>query len=221
MSGSGGRGPSSCWGATTVLSFPGDPPNPAASPRPRYDDPVTAPSSRAAIRSAVRILGTAAGIVLLLAACSPTTTTTARPSASGPSATASPALTAVPGNPSGSPKPTIAPPGTTTTDFGTIFDRLPPTFPKLPGQEPADDTTGGPTSGSFVANTTVAAAVAGIRAALTTAGWTVDVGSPLEDGSVVLEATGARAGCRTEVHFTPLSGTVIMSVLYGASCPFG
>ena len=101
-----------------------------------------------------------------------------------------------------------------------IFDSLPPHFPKLPGQEPGGTTTG-PTSGSFVANTTVGAAVGAIRAALTAAGWSVDVGSPLEDGSVVLEANHAPAGCRTEVRFTPLSGTVSMSVLYGASCPFG
>ena len=39
---------------------------------------------------------------------------------------------------------------------------------------------------------------------LTEAGWTVDVGSPLEDGSVVLEAQGPPDGCRAEVRFTPL-----------------
>ena len=51
-------------------------------------------------------------------------------------------------------------------------------------------------------------------------GWTVDAGSPLEDGTVVLEATGAPAGCKAEIRFTPVSGSLIMEVLFGASCPF-
>jgi hypothetical protein len=104
--------------------------------------------------------------------------------------------------------------------FGVIFDALPAAFPKLAGQEPAE-TGDGATSGSFAVNLSPADASAAIEAALTAQGWSVDVGSPLEDGSVVLEATHAPAGCKTEVRFTPLSGTVIMSVLYGASCPFG
>jgi hypothetical protein len=52
-------------------------------------------------------------------------------------------------------------------------------------------------------------------------GWTVDIGTPLEDGTVVLDATASPPGCKAEVRFTPISGTIIMSVLYGASCPFG
>ena len=126
----------------------------------------------------------------------------------------------MPGAPSGPVLgPTVGPPSTTDTEFGPIFDALPSSFPTLPGQEPGQ-VGSGPTSGTFVANTTVADASRVIGAALTGAGWTVDVGSPLEDGSVVLEATHAPAGCRSEVRFAPLSGTVIMSVLYGASCPF-
>jgi hypothetical protein len=56
--------------------------------------------------------------------------------------------------------------------------------------------------------------------ALTALGWTTDVGSALEDGTVVLDAGGTREGCAAEVRFTPTSGTVVMSVLYGADCPF-
>jgi hypothetical protein len=104
------------------------------------------------------------------------------------------------------------------TGFGRILDALPPSFPKLPGQEPAD-TGAGPASGSVVANLDVAAASGAIRTALTAAGWTVDAGSPLEDGSVVLEASGANA-CKAEIRFTPRTGSVIMTVLYGATCPY-
>jgi hypothetical protein len=130
-------------------------------------------------------------------------------------------LTAVPGgNASTAAGPSVQLPTTTDTEFGTIFDALPPSFPKLPGQEPGE-TGSGPTSGSYAVNLSATDARTRIAAALTAAGWAVDVGSPLEDGTTVLEATHAPAGCRTEVRFTPLSGTVIMSVLYGASCPFG
>ena len=111
------------------------------------------------------------------------------------------------------------PPSTTQTDFGTIFDSLPASFPKLPGQEPAD-TGEGPTSGTFAVYMDVRAASQALQAALIAAGWTADVGSPLEDGSVVLEAARS-GGCKTEVRFTPRSGTVLMSVLYGSKCPFG
>ncbi|HEX2756635.1 MAG TPA: hypothetical protein VHM48_14295 [Candidatus Limnocylindrales bacterium] len=158
-------------------------------------------------------------LALLAVGCGPSASTTLKPSAS-PRASASPHLTAVPGGPA-SPVAgaSVGPPTTTETEFGTIWDALPPSFPRLPGQEPAD-TGAGPTSGSFALNMTAAAASQAIAAALKALGWTVDVGSPLEDGSVVLDATHAPAGCKTEVRFTPLSGTVIMSVLYGASCPF-
>ncbi len=185
-----------------------------------YDDRVTDRRPRTAVplRSIVVI-----GLAVLAVGCGPASRGSGQPVTSlGPStAPASAHLTAVPG---GVATPvvgaSIGPPTTTTTEFGKIFDALPASFPKLPDQEPAD-TIAGPTSGSFVANTTVAAAAAAIRAGLTAQGWTVDVGSPLEDGSVVLEAAGPTSGCKTEVRFTPLSGTVIMSVLYGASCPFG
>jgi hypothetical protein len=114
---------------------------------------------------------------------------------------------------------TIAPPTTTDTEFGKIYDALPPSFPKLLGQEPAE-TGSGPTSGSFVANMSVADARKIIEVSLIAQGWTVQVGSPLEDGTVVLEAEEGTVGCKTEVRFTPASGTVMMSVLYGAACPF-
>ena len=164
-------------------------------------------------------------LAVLAVGCGPSATATAspHPSATGSTAArpASPSLTPVPGGPA-SPivGASVGPPTTTDTEFGTIFDALPSTFPRLPGQEPAE-TGAGPTSGSFAVNMTAAAASKAIQAALVAQGWSVDVGSPLEDGTIVLEATGATAGCKSEVRFTPVSGTVIMSVLYGASCPFG
>ena len=155
-------------------------------------------------------------ISIVVAACGATSTTqsagSSTRSASGP--------TAIPGGAaSQAVGPSLTPPTTTDTEFGKIYDALPPSFPKLLGQEPAE-TGSGPTSGSFVANMSVADARKIIEVSLIAQGWTVEVGSPLEDGTVVLEATEGKVGCKTEVRFTPRTGAVIMSVQYGASCPF-
>lgn len=215
MSGSTGQRPPLRWGATAVSSFP------AGSGTCGYDEPVTAPR-RWTARSLLPILAIA--LALLGAACNPSASSSPSRSATTPStapSTASgPSLTAVPGGPS-SPVvgASVGLPTTTETDFGRIWDALPPSFPTLPGQQPADPGAG-PTSGSFVVNMTADDAARAMAAALTNLGWTADVSSALEDGTVVLKAGGAREGCATEVRFTPMSGTVLMSVLYGAECPF-
>ncbi len=156
---------------------------------------------------------------LFAVACGPSGAAAPSSSPSPTPTTAQPSLTPVPGG--AGVGPTVAPtlPSTTQTAFGLIWDGLPSSFPKLPGEEPAL-TEGSPTSGAFAVNMDAAAASRAIDAELKAAGWTVDIGSPLEDGSVVLDATGARTGCKSEVRFTPSSGTIIMSVLYGAACPF-
>jgi hypothetical protein len=174
-------------------------------------------------------LAASALLVLALAGCSTTASPprASRTPAASPVATAVPAPTAVPGGPSASTAATTVPtastpalPSTSATEFGTIWDALPPSFPTLPAQISVDPGEGA-TSGTFAVPTDVATASAAIRAGLEAQGWSVDVGSPLEDGTVVLDATGPGTDCRTEVRFTPTSGTVTMSVLYGASCPFG
>jgi hypothetical protein len=210
-------------GMATVPSFPPVPwraaSTGAATGSPGYDDPVTALRRRAA-DPLVPILAIALAVALV--ACGPDAAIgpTATPKA-GSSSAAAPSLTAVPG---GHASPvvgaTVGPPTTTTVvGFGKIDDSLPASFPKLAGQEPAD-TGAGATSGMFVVNGTPAVLSTALKTALGAQGWSVDVGSPLEDWTVVLEATHAPAGCKTEVRFTPVSGTVMMSVLYGASCPF-
>jgi hypothetical protein len=176
----------------------------------------------AAARTMLAALGVGGLIALTAAGCgatteqSPSPTRLASPTASG----AAPSLTAVPGGPA-SPiaSPSGGRPTTTETEFGTIFDALPQSFPKLPGQEPAD-TGEGPTSGSFVVTMGVDAASAAIISGLKAQGWTVESISTLEDGSTVIALTGPVARCAAEVRFVPVSGTLMMSVLYGASCPF-
>jgi len=179
----------------------------------RYDGFVIA-RRRRAMGPVMPIL--ASILTILLVACG--TTAIASPSAR-PIASARSSPTTVTGAASPVPAATIRLPTTTNTEFGTIFDALPPSFPKLPGEEPVE-TGAGPTSGSFATNLSVTDARKIIEVSLIAQGWTVAVGSPLEDGTVVLEATGAKPACKTEVRFSPTSGTVTMSVLYGASCPF-
>lgn len=164
--------------------------------------------------TASSLLSLAAGLALLGAGCgsagtsSPSTRSSVADPTAVPGGSATPAL-----------QPSIPLPSTTETEFGRIWDALPPSFPKLPGQQPAE-TGAGPTSGSFAVNMPADAAAETLARALAQMGWTIDVGSPLEDGTVVLDAGGVREGCAAEVRFTPLSGTVVMSVLYGAECPF-
>ncbi len=163
------------------------------------------------------ILILAIAFALVASACGSTAPATPRPSAGAGRSTA-PILTPVPGQ--GSPAATATLPTTTGTEFGAIWDALPSSFPKLPGQQPAEIGAGA-TSGSFAVNGDAATASQAMATALRAQGWTVDLGSPLEDGTVVVEATGTNEGCAAEVRFTPMSGTVVMSVLYGAECPFG
>ena len=165
-----------------------------------------------------------ATLIALIGACSPAAPTAPVSTASAPASSANttePSLTPVPGGPGGPARSAVASHAPrTTTDvegFGTIADSLPPSFPKLPDQTESE--VASPASGLFVSNLAPGAASKVIAAALRAQGWTVDVGSPLEDGAVVLEATGAPTGCKTEVRFTPASGSILMSVLYGAACP--
>lgn len=159
-------------------------------------------------------------LALVAAACSPTATISPRPSAAASPSAPEPSLTAVPGGPSNPVAgASLQLPTTTETDFGRIWDALPPSFP-IPPDSIRTDSPGGPSSGSFALGMPVDDAARTMAAALTNQGWTADVASPLEDGTVVLAAAGAREGCAAEVRFTPLSGTVSMSVLYGAECPF-
>jgi hypothetical protein len=138
-----------------------------------------------------------------------------------PTATPAPSPTPVPGSPSTSaePEPSVSQTNTDTV-VGRIWDSLPPSFPRISGATPIE-TGAGPTSGTFAVGSSVDDAVATIRAGLVGLGYNVDIGSPLDDGTVVLDAGGGEdPECRIEVRFTPLSGTVTMAVLYGSACPF-
>jgi hypothetical protein len=177
---------------------------------------VTALRRRAAHPS-VPILAIA--LVLVAVACGPTGPTPRSTAGAAPSVT--PSLTPVPGGSTAAGSPAASVSQTDTqTEVGRIWDALPTSFPRIAGAIPIE-TGSGPSSARFAVGSDLPSAVATIRAGLTDLGYNVDVGSPLEDGTVVLDAGGGdEPECRIEVRFTPLSGTITMAVLYGAACPF-
>jgi len=146
-------------------------------------------------------------------------------SGSSPSSTAEP--TAVVGSPAvatpaggGS---NAAPGGTptrTTTEWGEIWDAVPPSFP-LPSDAKPAELPDGPFSGSYttsIASATVADAMA---TTLRGGGYgTVTVTGPMEAGAMTIDATGAEAGCRVRATVRALGALTAIEILYGSACPF-
>jgi hypothetical protein len=117
--------------------------------------------------------------------------------------------------------PTIAPslPTQTNTSWGRIWDDVPDSFPEPTGAEPATDTGQGPASAQLVVTAAASDVADGYVTALHAAGWTVNKDGPLEDGSVVVNATNA-GGCKAQVTVHSIADASLIAVLYGASCPF-
>ena len=96
---------------------------------------------------------------------------------------------------------------------------MPDSFPRPAASTPADSITG-PVSAAFSVGAGAAAVTATMKAALDAAGYSTDQSGPLEDGSFVLDSAGPSSGCLVQTTLTPLSGTTLMTVMYGAGCPF-
>ena len=131
-----------------------------------------------------------------------------------------------PSAPSPSEPPASQPPpsdavGQTDTDWGRIWDALPVGFPTYPNATPAE-TGEGPVSAQFSTPDGVAQVAQTLQAALERAGFSTEsMSGPLEDGSMVLESVGPNsAACRAQTTIAPAGGTTLVTVLYGAECPF-
>ena len=132
----------------------------------------------------------------------PTTTATAPASEPGPTAT---------------PAPSVA---QTDTEWGRIWDAVPPSFPVYTGAKPTE-TGSGPASAEYDVDGTPAAVTDFYRGALEAAGFATEgVDGPLEDGSLVISSTGEPGGCRVRTTVAPLGGTTVVTILFGAECPF-
>jgi hypothetical protein len=155
---------------------------------------------------------------LVLAACG----------SSGPSAAsgtaAPPATSTAPGSATPAAQPSTASgDGQTDTPWGRIWDTLPRNFPAIPGARPSEEASPDPASATFVIDGDFARLVAtALVTQLAGAGFpTAGLGTPLEDGSYTLDATGAAPGCKVKLTIKPMGGETFVTILYGAACPHG
>lgn len=157
--------------------------------------------------------------IVLLAGCGQNVTTPSpSPTGAPPSATPSDGPTAVPTDAGTSPEP--SPPGQSDTDWGRIWDALPESFPEFAGASPAETGEGPASAVLDVGDTDPAEVAAYYVGALEAAGYsTLARSDPREDGSIEAEWAGDTT-CRVRATITPLGGTTIVTILYGADCPF-
>jgi len=155
------------------------------------------------------------------------TTPSAPTAAGGPThaATSAPDPTEVPGGETpGAAEPTEPPAvtgPTTQTDWGAITDTLPDGFPVFPDAAIADPPAE-PVSGAFITTAGVDEVATWYRDALESTGkTTLDLSSPLEDGSRVLDMQGDLPECRLRLTFRPEGGSTMITVLVAAGCAGG
>lgn len=168
----------------------------------------------------------ALALALTAAACGgsgPGTSATAGPTATPASTHGAtpPAPTRVPGG-TGATLP--AAPGTFEIAWGTAWDALPAGFPVPAGATPADpgDPTDGPVSGAFVVDGAPKDVAGAMKAGLTAAGYSTEaLTGPYEDGSLVIDSVGRDPDCRVQTRVRGLGGTTMITVLFGAACPWG
>ena len=169
-------------------------------------------------------------LALLVAACGGSAAT----SAPAGEATAAPATAPAPGTPTAMPEPTEVPGGasvtpdplpddttTTETEWGTILDAVPATFPVLPGAQPAESPDE-PVSAAWISDTSIDEAATWYRDALEAQGLsTMGLSDPLEDGSRVLDTVADIPECRIQTTFRPAGESTMITVRYAAGCAGG
>jgi hypothetical protein len=120
------------------------------------------------------------------------------------------------------PGATAVPPMTQTdTDWGRIWDSVPPGFPVPPGAVASEEAAGGPASATWtIAGADVADLAEWMQSELELATYSTEaLSGPLENGEYVLDSVGDD-GCRMEVALTPRDGLTTVSVRFGAACPY-
>jgi len=171
-------------------------------------------------------LAVLATLTLAVGACGDVTTATPTPAPIGsPSDSVGsepPAPTEVPGGASSEPEPVPTAVTTTETAWGTILDAVPDSFPVFPGARVAEPPPE-PVSAAYISEGAGVDTVATwYRDALEALGFaTMDLSSPLEDGSRVLDSQGDLPECRIQVTFRPAGGSTMITVLYAAGCAGG
>jgi hypothetical protein len=122
------------------------------------------------------------------------------------------------------PTATEEPPPVTQTDtaWGRIWDALPAGFPIYPGAVESEEAGGGePVSATFSVGGADAPEIAtSMQQQLELATYSTEaLSGPLEDGSFVIDSVGD-GDCRIETTVKPAGGLMLITVRYGADCPF-
>ena len=169
-----------------------------------------------------------AGVVLLLAACSGRAGVD-EPLASAAEATAPPTLEipsdlpSLPAVPETDEPTATEEPAMTQTDtaWGRIWDALPASFPVYPGAiETEEAGAGEPVSATFSTAAAPDELAIWMQSQLELATYSTEaLSGPLEDGSFVLDSVGD-ANCKVETTLAPAGDLTIITVRYGADCPF-
>ncbi|HYH94053.1 MAG TPA: hypothetical protein VD763_12905 [Candidatus Saccharimonadales bacterium] len=157
-------------------------------------------------------------LALIAVACGPGGGTSAPTGTNIP--TAAPVASATPVAASDGPASAAPSTGQTDTDWGRIWDAVPPGFPTYPGSTPAEDAGIDGVSAVWALEGGDPAEIASwFQAALEGATYSTDaLSGPLEDESFLLESVGA-GDCRIAVQVTPTGGLTLVTVKYGAACP--
>jgi hypothetical protein len=124
--------------------------------------------------------------------------------------------------PSAEPPATDEPPVTQTeTEWGRIWDALPAGFPVYPDAVETEEAGAGEPVSATLSSPAAADEIATwLQSRLELATFSTEaLSGPLEDGSFVLDSVGDE-DCRIQSTVAPAGGLTIITVRYGAACPF-